>query len=491
MSSMLDTFQRINALGAQAERWVWDNPALTGGCLGSVMGLAFVAGQLARRQRSQQRGSHGGSRMATPGEIRQAGLNGSWGIVLGRHRGRTLVESWDAHVLVCGPSRSGKDRRHLWPTTRRWPGSMVIVDVKERGENLEHCGQSRAKKGPVYVYAPGMERSCKYNLMDWIPWGQPEAYAAVTMLVDTLMAPQKRGERPDQNAEFFRGRGRTILRAAMLHVGAHGQRRSFGGVLGFLSDRSSALVAMAQSRNAQVRAVGLEYGALSGDELGGAWSNATNPLDPWRDPLIVANTETSDFDFATFQQGEVPQTLYLVVKSPMEFATLHGLFRAVIVQGLARLQTDWRTPQWPLLWLLNEFPQLGYMPALEAAAPVMLGRWMRLLVVIQDPGQLFETYGANTVLWSNMAAKVFHTPNSDISAKRISDMLGETTETWVSTSRQGWGKRPTRTTHQGRRKLLDMADVLGLPRSAVLIRHERCPLPIRARKLSAWRAERM
>jgi type IV secretion system protein VirD4 len=486
LTETLQVVREVVAVAKQGEAWAWQHPLVAGGALVGSVALSHYVSRRFGRGRAPT--SHGAGRWATASEIARAGLYARRGLVLGRHGLRWLLDDSDTHMLLCGPTGSQKDRRHLWPTTRHWQGSMVIVDVKQRGENLQHCGQARAAKGPVWVFAPTMRHSCNYNLLDWVRWGQPEAHGDVTAIVDAMMAPVRRQTRGDTTGDFFLSRGRTVLRAATLHVGHHEARRSFGGVLHFLSDRAGALKAMSQSRLAQVRDVGREYSLLTGDELNGVWSNTTNPLDAYRHPLIAAHTETSDFNFLQFQQGEQPSTLYLVAQSPMELPLLHAILRPVLVQGLSRLQAAWEVPRWPLLWLLNEFPAFGYMAPFEQAAPVIRGNAMRLLVVAQDLGQLFRTYGDDTPLWSMMAAKVFHTPNNDTTAERISRMLGETTVEWTSRSRQGWRWQSTITTHQGRRWLLDTAEVMGRPRHRVIIRHERCPYPIDGKKLRRWQA---
>jgi type IV secretion system protein VirD4 len=486
--SLQETVQVVRdivAYAKQGEAWAWQHPVLAGSALAGSVALAHA---LRRVCGPGHPTTHGGGRWATGREIAAAGLYARRGLVLGRVGRRWLMDDTDTHMLLCGPTGSGKDRKHLWPTTRLWQGAMVITDVKKRGENLQHCGQARARRGPVWVFAPTMRASCNYNLLDWVRWGQPEAHGDVTEVVDAMMAPARRHTRGDTTGDFFLSRGRTVLRAATLHVGHHESRRSFGGVLQFLADRPGALKAMGESRLPQVRDVGREYSLLSGDELNGVWSNTTNPLDAYRHPLIEAHTETSDFDFVQFQRGDVPSTLYLVAQSPMELPMLHAILRPVLVQGLSRLQAAPDAIRWPLLWLLNEFPAFGYMPPFEQAAPVIRGSGMRLLVVTQDPGQLFRTYGEETPLWSMMAAKVFHTPNTDTTAERISRMLGQTTVQWTSTSRQGWSARRSTTTHQGSRWLLDTAEVMGLPRHRVIIRHERCPFPITGKKLTRWQA---
>src|SRR5689334_13393736 len=112
--------QLVLALGAwgQSHRWhlFWT--------MGALFLLALVAGVAGRRRRAEAT-THGSARWATPREARRAGLYGRHGVVVGRLAGRLLLDDGETHVLLCGPTRSGKGTGVIIPTLLTWHASAL------------------------------------------------------------------------------------------------------------------------------------------------------------------------------------------------------------------------------------------------------------------------------------------------------------------------------------------------------------------------------
>ncbi|HEY9211621.1 MAG TPA: type IV secretory system conjugative DNA transfer family protein, partial [Ancylobacter sp.] len=72
----------------------------------------------------------GAARFGTLMEAAKQGLTGKQGIVLGTIGGVTVRSDEPAHILVVGPSRSGKGTGFVLPNGYLWQGSAVFFDPK-------------------------------------------------------------------------------------------------------------------------------------------------------------------------------------------------------------------------------------------------------------------------------------------------------------------------------------------------------------------------
>jgi type IV secretory pathway TraG/TraD family ATPase VirD4 len=109
------------------------------------------------------------------------------------------------------------------------------------------------------------------------------------------------------------------------------------------------------------------------------------------------------------------------------------------------------------------------------------GMWF--LIGMQDLGQLWHIYGADTPLWGTCRTKIFHGPANDLTAKRLEDMLGPQTLQAISAHQ---GPQPSRSVYATGRPLMTAAEILGLPPDVLLIWTQGCPQPIRATKLRLY-----
>ena len=93
--------------------------------LTGLIGLPLLLGgaRLILGARQAATTTHGSARWATPREVRQVGLYGRQGVILGRLGGRLLGDASDTHVLLVAPTRSGKGVGIIIPTLLSWPAS--------------------------------------------------------------------------------------------------------------------------------------------------------------------------------------------------------------------------------------------------------------------------------------------------------------------------------------------------------------------------------
>ena len=90
--------------------------------------------------------TYGSARWAETREVREAGLLGHDGVLLGQWRDHYLRHDGPEHVLCFAPTRSGKGVGLVVPTLLTWPGSAIVHDIK--GENWTLTAGWRAQVRP-------------------------------------------------------------------------------------------------------------------------------------------------------------------------------------------------------------------------------------------------------------------------------------------------------------------------------------------------------
>jgi type IV secretion system protein VirD4 len=447
---------------------------LVGMCVFCVVMSIITRGQ------RQARHTHGSARWATRQEAKQGGLVQQHGYPLGL-LGGTMLRVQEKHILQVGGTGSRKDRSYNFPFTVSCPWSMLIVDVKSDdesdgfGENFYHCGAARRRRGPVYRLCPGDPTSHRWNPLDMVRVGTIHEFRDVMVLMNCLLAPQKKDVHPSDGGHWDRQgavAGRGVLLYA-LHTLPPGQA-TLTACHALMIEEETTLAAMCTHPHPEVQAQGLSFRTLqekSERQFAGEWGAAKGALDLFSDPAIAAITNHSDFAIPDLQWGTYPMTVYLGADSPTDLTYLYPLER-LILQGTYRVLTTTRgrgRRRWDLTMLLNEFNELTWMDILERVPAHSRSAHIWFVLTIQDLGQLFETYGYRTPLLGNMGVKIFHAQNNPESAEWVSRMLcDETITVWSETQ----GERRSRTRHETGRKLLDVSQIMGLGRERVVVQAE-------------------
>jgi type IV secretion system protein VirD4 len=474
----MNPMQLVLHLGTwgQSHRWhlVW--------AMGALFVLAIVAGMVGRRRRADAT-THGSARWARPREVRTAGLYARHGVVIGRLAGRLLLDDSETHVLLCGPTRSGKGTGVVIPTLLTWHESALILDPKD-GENAAVTAPWRARYGRrVALFTPCKAPQTCVNILDTIRLRTPQEFADAQVIAQSLVAPAKLA-RETATSLHFRDLAGLLLTAAILHVCYTAPCASLAGVWALLTQQhpslGAALAAMVRTRHLSqgvhmaVTAMTRAIQNITGDrELSSVWTTAIRPLILYNDPLVAASTDTSTLRLEDLQYGPVPLSLYLIAPSPTALKRLYPLFRVLLDVALTRLtEHPVRTWQHRLLLCGDELPQFGYAQAIDPGIAVMAGYGIKALLVTQDLAMLHEYYGPETAIWGNTDLKIFHAPTNDLTAKRISEnLMGRGTmvnpvEQWQAGV---LGRRAVSVQHVAR-PLLTTDEVMELPAQQEIVR---------------------
>jgi type IV secretion system protein VirD4 len=226
----------------------------------------------------------------------------------------------------------------------------------------------------------------------------------------------------------------------------------------------------------------------SENELSGVFSTAMTCLALYADPIIARNTARSDFRIADLMNLEHPVSLYLVVP-PSDIDRTRPLIRLMLNQIGRRLteRMEFKGTAYKhrLLMLLDEFPSLGRLAFFEGELPYLAGYGIKCFLIAQSLNQIEKTYGQNNAILDNCHIRVTYNALDERTARRISELLGQTTLLKRQRSFAGGQTFASRVSHSEQevgRALLMPDEILRLPYDEALLMVGGLP-PYHAKKL--------
>jgi len=460
------------------------------GGVGCAVLLAFGF-SLWRAREDGDSATYGSARWATPRDIRNLNLLKGDGVILGAWQDQLLRHDGDEHVLVVAPTNTGKSVGISLPTGLVWRHSYIALDLK--GENWNVTSGLRASFGPVYRFAPTEAGSHRYNPLTEIRRGEAEVRDA-QVLADMLVDP----EGALQTRSHWQLRAFELLVSAILWTLYAEDQKTLARLAGILADPDRPVLDLFEdmlkrpikdgAAHPVVAAGARQLVDMADAERSGVVSTALGFLSLYRDPVLARATEVSDFSIADIITGDKPVSLYLVIP-PEELSRLKALLRLVMNQILKRL-TEIASQQASgrrVLLMLDEFPQLGRLDFFEHALAYIRGYRIKACLVAQSLNQIVQAYGEHSSILDNAHVRVAFACNDERTARRISDMLGVTTETRAQMNYAGsrmapWLGHTMVSRQEVPRPLLTPGEVMQLPASDALVLTGGSP-PIRARKV--------
>ncbi|WP_131120257.1 type IV secretory system conjugative DNA transfer family protein [Lichenihabitans psoromatis] len=405
----------------------------------SVVGLGIAGALFTFINRPQM--PFGAARFGTLMDATRQGLTSKQGIVLGTINGTTIRSDEPAHILVVGPSRSGKGTGFVLPNGYLWRGSAVFFDPKR--ENFEALANHRKAMGnKVFMFSPGSNDTHRYNPLDFVR--RDERMATDCLVVASFVIPEK-------SDDTWAGAGRLLLSALIgyvlaspLIVGAQ-HMRTVARMTTTGRDISTVLRAIVKTERAHLPAwitdTFNQYIALEPETRNSAVFNVNMAMSLWNNGLIAAATATSDFDIRELRRQ--PMTIFIGC-TIAELAIFRPLIRILFQQIHDLMMVKIPGPDEPhqVLLMLDEFYHVGRMDSLVSKITISAGYGFRMAIVMQDIAQLDELYGRNTRVTtvSGSQIKLFIQINDLDTSEFVSEMLGETTQVYKTpVARPGQG----------------------------------------------------
>src|ERR1700735_2165693 len=462
--------------------------AASGGIAAVVVAIAM---SVWRAREVKKVTTYGSAHWAETSAVRQAGLLGHDGVMLGRWRHDYLRHDGPEHVLCFAPTRSGKGVGLVVPTLLTWPESAIVHDIKGENWNLNTGWSSRF--GRVLLFDPTNVASAAYNPLLEVRRGEWEV-RDVQNIADVLVDPEGALERRNH----WEKTSHSLLVGAILHVLYAEPDKTLAGVANFLSDprRPIETTLRAMMTTPHLGEAGVhpvvassarELLNKSDNERSGVLSTAMSFLGLYRDPVVATVTRRCDWRIHDLLEGKTATTLYLVVP-PSDISRTKPLVRLILNQIGRRLteELDARRRRHRLLLMLDEFPALGRLDFFESALAFMAGYGLKSFLIAQSLNQIEKAYGQNNSILDNCHVRVSFATNDERTAKRVSDALGTATEMRAMKNYAGsrlspWLGHLMVSRQETARPLLTPGEVMQLPPDDELILISGCP-PIRGKK---------
>jgi type IV secretion system protein VirD4 len=429
---------------------------------------------------------YGDARWANEEDIEKAHLRAKHGLLLGRDKGGYLIEDSCQHALLFAPTGSGKGVGFVIPNCLCWEGSLVVHDTKL--ENFEKTSGWRAKMGQkCYVWAPADpdgHTHC-YNPMDWISLKPGQMVDDVQKMANLILPKQ----------DFWENEARTLFVGIVLYLLSVPEKmKSFGEVVRTIrsDDVAYNLAVMLDTVGKQIHPVGyMNLAAFlqkAEKERSGVVSTLSSGLELWANPLIDTATATSDFNMQELKKQKMTVYVGITPDNLERLKKLMQIFYQQSVDLMTRKLPDSKIEPYRVLFLMDEFPTVGKMPAFQAGIAFFRGYNVKLFLVVQDTQQLkgiYEDSGMNSFL-SNAMYRITFAANNIETANMISQLCGNKTVESISESKPKFldfspGAKSQNVSSASRALLLPQ-EVITLPRDEQILMIESQP-PIRSKKI--------
>lgn len=349
--------------------------------------------------------------------------------------------SGDRHLVTVGPNGSGKTRRLLIPNLFRLKSwSSVVIDIK--GELAAYTAAYRANAGQkVVIIDPfGVMEATYPRLVAKYPFLKSNGYNPVaslnpenddfpddaTRLAEAIIRVEGQEPHWSQSAQDLvaalamyvrldKSGGSLADVRRLLGLAATEFRETVGKMIDAGIDHKCEELAVKAGRFAE----------LTGDnkELNSIISTALTQT-RWLDSRpIKKDMAQGAFDFSTLKQ--TPTTIYLII--PPRYLSTHGTWlRVMLTSILLPLLRSVDDAKVPVLFMLDEFAQLGRMQVIEDNLALLRGYGVKLWPVFQDFAQAQSLYKDR---WESFVgnAGVLHSfaPQDVTTRKYLSDLSGQ------------------------------------------------------------------
>lgn len=414
---------------------------------------------------------------ATFGSLKDAGkarLLKDSGIVLGRLNGVPLRSADDGHLLVVGPTRSGKGVGFVLPNLYEWQGSALVLDWKS--ENFDNSAMHRAAMGQkIFKFSPGHENSHRYNPLDFVRRNQSMPTDCDTVALFIIKAFDKEDIWPKAARLLVSG----LIGYVLTSNRTEGERhlRAVARMLVTGEDLSDVLGTIIETEGSELPRWIIDrfrqYMSQPEKTRGSVLFNLNTALSVWSNDLISSVTQTSDFDIRNMRKDAI--TIYVCCN--ISESRVFNLLISLLIQQIHDLNMrslPSRDDKHSVLLLLDEFYYAGRMIDVLDKVSISAGYGFRMAIVVQSIAQLDEIYGRNmrTLAVSSCNVQLIMKVNDNETAKYVSDSLGSKTvefKTYVNRPGAGLFAQKTMTPHLIERPLMTTSEVKEIPETLGLL----------------------
>ena len=390
------------------------------------------------------------------------------------HSGRT--NTW-----MIAPTRSGKGVSTVIPTCLNYGvpyyakdpkthkkiikgrGSMVIFDPK--GENWDATAGYRSKFSTCIPFRPLDENgdTAHYNPIHEIPDSPSEAFSWADMIGSIFFGAEKaKSGGSDGASEYFNNMARDIFAGVVMHVRfskkIKWEDKNLATVLNLFSQEKTeeekeagdeegggcgaALLAEMREEGVHVHDNGELADTIhdlilkaanrsetqNPKERSSTYSTVFSKINLFQDPLLARATAYSDFSVDDFIDGKNGISLYLIVpyNSIQRIAPVFRMIITFMIKKFSSGTTNANSVKLkiPCLFLLDEFPVLGYFPDIALNAGILAGYGVTFFIVSQSLNQIVDVYGENHPFLDHCKTIILYAPGNLKDARQFSETIG-------------------------------------------------------------------
>ena len=431
------------------------------GCLSTVVARWIV---------EHRRRPGGWAKRADTAPLRRRSVR-SGGVVMGLHERRPLALEQRHSLLVVGATQTHKSTGLAVPAILEADDKAVIAVSVKDDLVADTIGWRSQLAGRHWVFDPTNVLDSHPNAdlsmlsgdearhaqmrsrivrAGWSPLASAKTWqGALSTAFDLTRAGSSADGAADNENKFFYESAESML-ACYLYAAANTQA-SMRTVIRWIAQHVDADVEAILEQLPSIEALEFFRGIFQDDRKtrSNIFSTARLIVAAYLDPNVARSAATSDITPATFFDGQ-PNTLYLVAP-PANQDRLRVVFNMVIKQFIdASYQwvlTNGRPLDRRVLVILDELANIAPIPNLGGVASTAASQGLQLVSVVQDLSQLHTRYGsndANTIINNHRALLLLTGVKDPVTLELTSKLLGTTTQTQTSVSRDGSGRR-TRT----------------------------------------------
>ncbi len=343
------------------------------------------------------------------------------GLFLGQlEDGGYLHYDGEGSLFTIAPPGSGKTQCQVMTNLIMYEGPSIVLDIK--GECFEQTAGFRSQNlGPVLRFAPDdWEGSAHYNPLDFVRNHPRHMPSDARKLADMLIVPSGGEKDP-----YWQNRGRDVLAAIIGYVATNcaPEDRNMKTVMEFLSPSQDGLAglieALQESESDFLRKTGNQIDGMRDSEkqLFSIFDSARDQLSVWDLGELDPITDRSDWHPEDFKNGDKSLTLYICV-GPADVQRFASVLRVIIGQHLdyfMEVLPDNR--EQPIVFFLDEVPQLGRFAPLPKASSLGRQYGLRLWLFAQNRDQIEANYGKADTILGNAVVQCWMDPDEKAGAE--------------------------------------------------------------------------
>lgn len=355
-------------------------------------------------------------------------------------------------------------------------GSMVIFDPK--GENWAATAGYRSKFSRVIPFRPldAENNTAHYNPIWEIPDSPSEAFSWADTIGEIFFGGDSAKAASDGATQYFNNTARDIFAGVVMHVrfskDIPWKDKNLATVLHVFSsaseeeekkeepvtiqdgDKTTQVTPKAKQQdddetggpggkmleemikadhgNEKIHQLIVEAANRSKiqtpKERASTYSTVFSKISLFQDPLLANATSYSDFSVDDFINSKNGISLYLIVPYN-HIKRISPVFRMIITFMIKKFSAGETNAnevklKIPCLFLLDEFPVLGYFPDIALNAGILAGYGVTFFIVCQALNQIIDVYGENHPFLDHCKTIILYAPGSIKDARTFSESIG-------------------------------------------------------------------